>query len=575
MNIKEKLRNLLENGDSEGAFDELKVNLRSELPLIKTDAEYCIIVASVLLRMQQYQDAFEFIAMGLMNEPKNYELYLLMGEYFSVENIDKALLCYYQSLHYCDVEEDVEIIQEYIDDAIRKGAFIRNVSIVVVTKNSKGDIEKCVESVKRTISLGIYELVIVDNYSEDGTLDYLETLEDDLCISNVCDEGFVRACNYGIKNSNPDNDIFLLDSSAVLTDNAFFQLMLGLYDDESVGAISALTNNRTTEQCPLDTDEGDFEELVRMMSLPVINAYESKTYLSDFALLISRSALDKVGLLDENFSPCYMEDRDLSLRILYAGYKLRLCYNSFIYCNKDKADSYGVDDELRNINKKELKAKWGFDAAYSSGVRTNLLDMIDKEADSSFEVLELGCAMGTNLNRIEFHWPNSKACGIEYDPEVVRVAGKTSNVIRGDVENMVIPYEKGKFDYIICADVLEHLRDPEAALRRFTPYLKDDGYFLISLPNIRYFGVLMNLALLGRFDYEDSGILDRTHLKFFTRDTAIEMLERAGLEVVRMERNCNHPEDAEKIIEKLSGCFELKDGEELKVFQYYFLAGKR
>ena len=573
MNTKEKLKNLLETGDIEGAFDELRANYTSELPQIKEDTDYCIIVASVFLGMQQYQDAFQFIAIGLMNDPKNYELYLLLGEYYSAENIDKALLCYYQSLYYCDTEEDIEVIQSYINDAVQKGAFIRNVSIVVVTRNDRNEIEKCVESIKRTIPLELYELIIVDNASEDGTLEYLETLEDDLCISNVCDEGYVRACNYGIKNSNPDNDILLLDSSAVFTDNAFFYLMLGLYD-ECVGAISALTNNKSTEQCPVDGDEEAFRKLALMVSVPIINAYENRVSLSDFAMLISRAVLDKVGLLDENFSPFYMEDKDLSLRILNAGYKLRLCYNSFIYCNKDKSDSYIVDDELREINRKELKAKWGFDAVYSSAVRSELLNLIDKDEDSSFEVLELGCAMGNNLNRIEFHWPNSKTYGIEYDSDVVRVAGKTSKIIQGDVENMIIPYEKEKFDYIICADVLEHLRDPEAAVRRFIPYLKDDGYFLVSVPNIRYFGALMSLVLFGRFDYAESGIMDKTHLRFFTRDNAIEMLENAGLEVVAMERNNSYPDDAEEIIDRLSREFDVRDGEEMKVFQYYFLAKK-
>lgn len=83
----------------------------------------------------------------------------------------------------------------------------------------------------------------------------------------------------------------------------------------------------------------------------------------------------------------------------------------------------------------------------------------------------------------------------------------------------------------------ESLRNPEETIRRFMPYLKDDGYFLISLPNIRYYAVCMMLVQYGRFDYADSGILDSTHLKFFTKSTAVEILERCNLEVVQMEKN--------------------------------------
>jgi hypothetical protein len=85
----------------------------------------------------------------------------------------------------------------------------------------------------------------------------------------------------------------------------------------------------------------------------------------------------------------------------------------------------------------------------------------------------------------------------------------------------------------------------------------------------------MLLALKGRFDYADSGILDNTHLKFFTMDTALEMLDSAGLKVTILDRNYNgHPEDNDFIIQ-LTKAFEVTDPEELKVFQYYFLAVKK
>ena len=198
--------------------------------------------------------------------------------------------------------------------------------------------------------------------------------------------------------------------------------------------------------------------------------------------------------------------------------------------------------------------------------------MMEADKGKPIEVLELGCYMGSTLSRIKRLWPDAYVHGVEYVGPVADIGATINDIIRGDVETMDIPYRSGQFDYIICADVLEHLRDPEEALRRFIPYLKPGGQFIISLPNIRHYGVIEMLALFGRFDYSDSGILDRTHLKFFTRDTAIEMIERSGLKVEEVRRNYNGDSGDNAFITALSQAFKVSDPEELKVFQYYFRA---
>lgn len=85
---------------------------------------------------------------------------------------------------------------------------------------------------------------------------------------------------------------------------------------------------------------------------------------------------------------------------------------------------------------------------------------------------------------------------------------------------------------IICGDVLEHLRDPLKALRFLTSYLSERGFFLISVPNIAFISIRLSL-LLGKFDYNpDGGILDETHLRFFTRKSLVDLLKRAGLKII-------------------------------------------
>lgn len=98
-----------------------------------------------------------------------------------------------------------------------------------------------------------------------------------------------------------------------------------------------------------------------------------------------------------------------------------------------------------------------------------------------------------------------------------------------DVDSFEFP-EDHEYDLIIFADVLEHLADPAAVLRRCFASLKDDGKIIVSVPNVANFVVRLSL-LLGRFDYGDRGILDRTHLRFFTLKTLTKLFHETGFNI--------------------------------------------
>lgn len=89
----------------------------------------------------------------------------------------------------------------------------------------------------------------------------------------------------------------------------------------------------------------------------------------------------------------------------------------------------------------------------------------------------------------------------------------------------------GPYDVVLMADVLEHLRSPEAALREARRRLKTTGQALVCLPNIGYYRMRMDL-LKGRFEYADYGLLDRTHLRFYTLESAVELFAASGFSTV-------------------------------------------
>ena len=127
--------------------------------------------------------------------------------------------------------------------------------------------------------------------------------------------------------------------------------------------------------------------------------------------------------------------------------------------------------------------------------------------------------------------------GIEINEmQAKKAAFKIDNVVVGDVETLDPGFLTGQFDYIVLADVLEHLRDPLSVLRKYLKYLSSCGKVIISIPNVRHVSVLCEVVLKGEWKYRSFGIMDEGHLRFFTYKSFMRLLKESGLEVVDMKR---------------------------------------
>ena len=153
-------------------------------------------------------------------------------------------------------------------------------------------------------------------------------------------------------------------------------------------------------------------------------------------------------------------------------------------------------------------------------------------------VLDVGCGVG--LNGAAIKRSGARVTGLEIVPRSIeRARAVLDEVISADITSDAALRDalgSRRFDLIVLADVLEHTVEPRAVLERLLPYLEDDGQVLISLPNVAAWTVRLGL-LAGRFDYQPSGILDDTHLRFFTRESAARLCESAGLEVLTQAQN--------------------------------------
>ena len=157
-----------------------------------------------------------------------------------------------------------------------------------------------------------------------------------------------------------------------------------------------------------------------------------------------------------------------------------------------------------------------YEEKYQDRPRMDLMGLLDFPFQT---VLEVGCGSGATARAIRERTPSITYLGIELDQQAADEARSgMDRVLTGDIEKMNLDHydiRKNTLDLVIFADVLEHLYDPWKVLRKLHPYLRTDGRIIASIPNIQNIRVVQNL-INGFWTYSNMGLLDATHIRFFT-----------------------------------------------------------
>lgn len=180
----------------------------------------------------------------------------------------------------------------------------------------------------------------------------------------------------------------------------------------------------------------------------------------------------------------------------------------------------------RNVNTK-----------YYSHLRQDLIDLVEGRGN---KILEIGCGEGITGGELKRIGKAKEVVGVEkFEPAALKAQERLDKIIVGDIQTISFPYPDGYFDYIILGDVLEHLFDPWDSLKQLKRYLSSSGFVIASIPNITYWKILRDLILFDKWEYVEEGILDRTHLRFFTKKSINELFEGSGLVIKELNRHAS------------------------------------
>jgi trans-aconitate methyltransferase len=155
-------------------------------------------------------------------------------------------------------------------------------------------------------------------------------------------------------------------------------------------------------------------------------------------------------------------------------------------------------------------------------------------------VIDVGCGEGALGRGLKQQRQTLEVRGVEIDEAAAMRARAYLDDVSCASADAPVPASWPMPDCVVFADVLEHLTDPWQCLKLWRNRLAEGGTLIVSLPNVLHYSAFMPL-LRGRWDYGSAGVMDRTHLRFFTRDTGAEMLRAAGFRIEHFERLWNLP----------------------------------
>lgn len=403
------------------------------------------------------------------------------------------------------------------------------VSIVIYIHNDLQQLQRCLTNILRYTPEKCYELILVMEEENKKIYHFLKELPVKVICPDITRKYEVR-WREGMHAATGKYVVFVQDYVMVTT-GWLDSLQNQLLANSDVGIVM-----------PIVGDNGGGEE------------YKDSRYASFLSLKIrpdcfmaERNMLEQFENSLLQYKTTYFGLAQLATNLLKQKKKIIECKNCFVLHEKHTkvflADN--IDDNVlyQNIN--------GFSIGYSGNIRDDILETFDYKKPE-LKILEIGCACGATMMEIKNYNPSAHLYGMELNEAAAEIADNFGEVYTDNFENVDNPTFANYFDCIIMADVLEHLYDTDKSLQKVMSWLKPGGQLILSVPNVAFIGNVLT-TLQGQWSYGESGILDKTHVRFFTFSSLSEKLKENGFVVRKLNSRqiTDLPVDHIKLIDEL------------------------
>ena len=440
-------------------------------------------------------------------------------------------------------------------------------SIIIPVYNMREKLERCLFSVRNTVRIP-YEVIVVDDGSlADEQVFTSDAMDHVRILHSEKHHGYAHAANEGIRASEGEVLLFL-HADVMLASHTVEDMLDVLIADPNVGAVTAVAPvayRRAQLIPPNDYLSWDdyvhvAEEIRAQAALPC-----PEILAEMFALMARRDAVSAAGNLDERYSFPALASYDFTVSMTRAGYGGATLPSTYVHRDGENPDTTS-DSYRRECD--FFHEKWGVSLDYSFSPRRDLMSLMDF-SKAGLRVLEIGCACGATLREIGARSPSARLYGVELNEKAAGIAAPYATILSMDVECLDPSQVAERFDYIVMGDVIEHLQNPWKAIENMRELLAPGGEVIASIPNVAHISTFYGL-LSGCWTYEDMGILDRTHFRFFTKKEIIKLFQEAQFDIQDMRYvTVPYPEIGKQLRKELLSLQTISvDAEDLDAFQW-------
>lgn len=385
-------------------------------------------------------------------------------------------------------------------------------NIIIIVHNQRDSFVDWIERAEQ-LNVDLKNVIVVDNYSDDGLEELLRESALNYIICDEKEEAYSGICNTVIKEFGLVGSVYVTSPNHALSFDTLDRLEASLSADGHLAAISPARISA---------------EAIMGAGFKARECFESYE-INPMCVMYNLDIYEKLQGLNEQLFLPHSAIEEYVFRVFTSGY---VCAEQEcpLKTGYQDNDIYPGD----NCRDREVLRKiWNMNY-FGTHPNMNLISMIREDSEKSMNILEIGCDCGANLLGIRRFYKNANLYGVEINESAARIASNVCNLKYGNIEEQNISFNGIKFDYIIFGDVLEHLHAPDKAVSYCKKLLKRDGRIVASIPNLANYQVIRAL-LNGDFPYADSGLLDRTHIHFFTYNEIIRLFSGVGLQIDNMQ----------------------------------------